>query len=220
MTYISRVNTHLYKYHKIKQMDFQTIKTNTNTTNTTNTKHPFGYIFCDGACSGNGKKGGGTGGWSWAFWHGPNLSNIQGEPAYCKISPLPPSPPAPVHTNQRAELTALLEAVRWVGTATNADANVTIFSDSMYAINCASVWGPGWKRRKWTKPTPGPIQNLDLIQPLVDLYDTVKDRVCLQHVRGHQTVVTPQAYGNSWVDGGAVAGAGGLRLERLGLDVS
>jgi ribonuclease HI len=43
---------------------------------------------------------------------------------------------------------------------------VQIWSDSQYSINCASVWGPNWKKAGWKKQG-GPIQHLDLIQPLV-----------------------------------------------------
>jgi ribonuclease HI len=90
---------------------------------------------------------------------------------------------------------ALLEAIRY-------GVDATIYTDSMYAINCTSVWGPGWKRKGWKRDSGEPLQNLDLIQPLVELWD--KKRWPLRHVRGHQTGSSPEAYGNNWVDRAAV----------------
>ncbi len=98
-------------------------------------------------------------------------------------------------TNQRAELMALLEAIRH-------GVDATIYTDSMYAINCTSVWGPSWKRKGWKRDSGEPLQNLDLIQPLVALWD--KSRWPLRHVKGHQTGSSPEAYGNNWVDRAAV----------------
>lgn len=59
-----------------------------------------------------------------------------------------------------------------------------------------------------------PVQNLDLIQPLVDLWGLM--RVPLVHVRGHQTGDGPESWGNNWVDRMAVAGAEGrgTRFDR------
>lgn len=143
-------------------------------------------IFCDGACRGNGTRSA-VAGWAWALW--PN--GVKGEPAVARGAKLT----AGAATNQRAELMALLEAIRH-------GVNATIYTDSMYAINCTSVWGPGWKRKGWKRDSGEPLQNLDIIQPLVALWD--KTRWPLRHVRGHQTGSSPEAYGNNWVDRAAV----------------
>jgi hypothetical protein len=59
-----------------------------------------------------------------------------------------------------------------------------------------------------------PVQNLDLIQPLVELWGLM--RVPLIHVRGHQTGDGPESWGNNWVDRMAVAAAEGrpARFDR------
>lgn len=152
-------------------------------------------IFCDGACKGNGQKGA-IAGWAFAYW--PSL--IRGEPASSACSPIT------IATNQRAELTALLESLKY----SQGLGSVKIYSDSMYSINCASVWGPAWKRKDWTRGSGEPLQNLDLIKPLVDLYTSLKGRVTLQHVKGHQTSAIPEAFGNNWVDRLAVEASLGL----------
>ena len=159
-------------------------------------------IYCDGACRGNGKAGA-IGGWAWAYWPGA----AGGEPLAGGADRLR-SPPAA--TNQRAELRAMLEALQWWG-AHGDGGPVRIFSDSQYAINCASVWGPGWKRRGWMRSVGEPVQNLDLIQPLVDLWGFM--RIPLVHVRGHQTGDGPEAWGNNWVDRMAVAASDGSTVQ-------
>ena len=177
-------------------------------------------LFCDGACSGNGKKGA-SGGWAWAVWVSEAIGATR---ATGRIHGLPDTWAAGklattmgVATNQRAELTALLEALTWIKDYPHLSA--IIYSDSKYAINCTSVWGAGWKRKGWTRPT-GPLQNLDLIQPLVELWESVKAHVKLEHVAGHQTGSSPTAYGNNWVDRAAVEGAQGIEhdAECLNLD--
>ena len=159
-------------------------------------------IFCDGACSGNGRKGA-VGGWGWAYWP---LSGVRGAPEVAAADRLdvPPGLPA---TNQRAELTALLKVLRWL--SAYSVPSVNIYTDSMYTINCTSVWGPAWKKAGWKRKTGEPLLNLDLIIPLVELW---RPAWALHHVRGHQTNSSPEAYGNNWVDQAAVAGAEGRVL--------
>jgi ribonuclease HI len=120
-----------------------------------------------------------------------------------KVTPHEPA------TNQRAELTALLEALRWC--SGYGMRSLTIYTDSMYALNCASVWGPSWKRKGWKRSSGEPLQNLDLIKPLVDIWKPIWE---LKHVRGHQTGSSPEAFGNNWVDKAAVEGAQGFVLNK------
>lgn len=98
---------------------------------------------------------------------------------------------------------ALLAALRWWRDVGGGGA-ITVYTDSMYAINCTSKWGPAWKRRGWKRDSGEPLLNLDLIRPLVDMW---VPRWRLQHVRGHQTGAGPEVWGNNWVDKAAVAGS-------------
>jgi len=157
-------------------------------------------IFCDGACRGNGRAGA-KGGWAWAAWR---QGAVGGAPLATGSAALPIGPKGESPTNQRAELLALLEALRWLVASKLSGA--TIYTDSMYAINCTSKWGPAWRRRGWKRDSGEPLQNLDLIQPLVAIWST---RWVLQHVAGHQTGSGWQAYGNNWVDRAAVVAATG-----------
>jgi len=154
-------------------------------------------IFCDGACSGNGTARA-YGGWAWAYWPGA----ARGEPtAYGAQKLAAIGVPS---TNQRAELTALLEAIRFA--LGRKGESVTIYTDSMYAINCTSKWGPSWAKKGWTRGSGEPLQNLDLVKQLVALW---RPSITLTHVRGHQTGSGPAVHGNNWVDRAAVAAAKG-----------
>ena len=68
-------------------------------------------------------------------------------------------------TNNRMELTALIEAYR----ALPEDAEVTVFSDSQLCVNTITTWAPGWERNGW-KRKGSPLKNLDLVKPLLELY--------------------------------------------------
>lgn len=158
-------------------------------------------IFCDGACRGNGQRGA-VGGWAWAYWNGV----ASGEPVVWAAQKLA-TPPGQAATNQRAELTALLESLRWWQNVGGGGGAITVYTDSQYAINCTSKWGPTWRRAGWKRPGGEPLQNLDLIVPLVEIW---KPKWKLQHVRGHQVGNTPEVWGNNWVDRAAVSGSQGM----------
>lgn len=82
-------------------------------------------------------------------------------------------------TNNRMELTALIEAYR----ALPEDAAVTVFSDSQLCVNTITVWAPGWEKKGWTRKG-APLKNLDLVKELLELYRAHPD--CpLEWVRAH-----------------------------------
>ena len=68
-------------------------------------------------------------------------------------------------TNNRMELTALIEAYR----ALPEDARVTVHSDSRLCIDTITKWAPGWERKGW-KRKGEPLKNLDLVKELLALY--------------------------------------------------
>lgn len=70
----------------------------------------------------------------------------------------------PNTTNNRMELTALIEGVALVpkGTPT------TLYSDSNLCIQTINEWASGWERNGWKRKS-GPIKNLDLVQALYAL---------------------------------------------------
>jgi ribonuclease HI len=118
-------------------------------------------VYTDGACLGNP----GPGGWGWA--HGTEHYASGAEPKT---------------TNQRMELTAVLEALRAF------PGRVEVVSDSTYVVNCfRDRWWQGWRRRGWRNSKGQLVANRDLWEPLVaEVVDLRGDQeVVFRWVKGH-----------------------------------
>ena len=116
-------------------------------------------VYTDGACSGNP----GPGGWAWATVGGRQDSG--GDPDT---------------TNQRMELTAVLEALKAL------DGPVTVYSDSTYVVNCYNDrWYEGWLARNWRNSQKKPVANRDLWEPLVEIFTSRSDELAFVWVKGH-----------------------------------
>ena len=119
-------------------------------------------VYTDGACRGNP----GPGGWAWAVPGGPYASGAD-----------------PRTTNQRMEITAVLEALRTL--VPEDPARVDVVSDSTYVVKCfTDRWWEGWLKRDWKNSQRKPVANRDLWEPLIELYRARGD-VSLRWVKGH-----------------------------------
>lgn len=124
-------------------------------------------VYADGACSGNP----GPGGWAWAVAPDGARNDSGGE----------------VHTtNQRMELTAVLQALRTLGDdAECAGVAVLVVSDSQYVVNCfRDRWWEGWLARGWRNSQRQPVANRDLWEPLIEIVRT-RGNVGFRWVKGH-----------------------------------
>ena len=85
----------------------------------------------------------------------------------------------PDTTNNRMELTALIEAFKILPP----DEAVDVYSDSELCVNTITKWAAAWEKRGW-KRKDGPIKNLDLVQRL---YGLAQERplVKLQWIKAH-----------------------------------
>lgn len=83
----------------------------------------------------------------------------------------------PRTTNIRMEGLAMIAAIKYAGAE-----ECEIHSDSEFWINVLTKWAENWKANGWIKKS-GPIQNLDIVQELYELYTT--HSVKLIWVRGH-----------------------------------
>lgn len=114
-------------------------------------------------------------------------------------------PPFP-QTNQYAELAAFQRAFHDIRTQHTPHTTVTIYSDSAYAIQCISMWGPTWKSQGWKRKTGSggkPLEHLDVIRPLVDYWIDNKERIVLKHIAAHQSAAKSVLYpysGNALAD--------------------
>lgn len=86
-----------------------------------------------------------------------------------------------VPTNQRAELTAIILALeialqrdRQLGIQATLD--ITIESDSKYAIGCMTTWIKKWKRNNWTNAAGREVANQDLLEEASELEQAILDQ--------------------------------------------
>ncbi len=120
-------------------------------------------VYTDGACSGNP----GPGGWAWAVPHGRWASGAVART-----------------TNQRMELTAVLEALRALP-GHGVSGPLAVHSDSTYVVHCfRDRWWEGWLRRGWLNAKKEPVANRDLWEPLIELVRARGD-VTFTWVKGH-----------------------------------
>ena len=131
------------------------------------------HIFTDGACTNNGRRSANA---AWAF------IAVAGSGYSILNRGSGPIPKSQQQTNQRAELMALLMGLE---AAEKYPGSIKIWSDSQYSINCASVWGPSWRKKGWVKQG-GPIQHLDLIKQLVEKTTQMGHRLEYKWLKGHK----------------------------------
>lgn len=181
----------LAKFHKNKNQ----VKSKQSTPSPQSTTDTL-TIYCDGACQGNpGKAGSGL-----AIY----ADNAKPTLLYGEYNPK--------GTNNTAELGALYQALQIASDSTATQ--TIIYCDSKYSIDCITNWAYGWKRKGWVKKG-GEIKNLEIIQVAHALYDEIKDRVIVKHVKGHAGVE-----GNELADRMAIYAIGSQSQEYQEYDYS
>ncbi len=118
-------------------------------------------IHTDGACKGNP----GPGGWGALLEYGGVEKELFGG--------------APETTNNRMELTAVIEALR----ALKRGCDVRIVTDSQYVQKGVESWMSNWKRKNWKTSAGKPVANRDLWEALDQ--ELQSHRVAWEWVRGH-----------------------------------
>jgi len=119
-------------------------------------------------------------------------------------------------TNNRMELTATIEALRYVG---ELDEEITLYTDSSYAINGITKWVDGWQANNWLKKDKAEVLNRKLWGGLITV--TESKHIEWVHVSGHSGMV-----GNERADGIATSFAEGKTpklykgpVEEYGFDI-
>ena len=148
-------------------------------------------VFTDGACQGNGKKGARA---SYAFWFPENK----------ELSNAAVVPEDQQQTNNRGELLAITEAVRSCSiNLTPSEIELEIYTDSMYSINCLTVWLPGWIAKGWKTSSNGNVSHRDLIEETSNLLVKFKSHK-FTHVEAHTGKQDDLSINNDIVDKMAV----------------
>lgn len=119
-------------------------------------------LYTDGACSGNP----GVGGWGAVLIYKEVEKRMSGAEAST--------------TNNRMELLAIIRGLE----ALNCPCEVTVYSDSAYAVNSFNMgWVYEWEKNGWQKADNKPVLNVDLWQRLLSLLKT--HAVTFVKVKGH-----------------------------------
>ncbi len=121
-------------------------------------------IYTDGACRGNP----GPGGWGVVLRYQGNLKTLNGFD--------------PETTNNRMELTAVIEALR----ALSRSCDIELHTDSKYVMQGVSEWLSNWKRNGWKTAAKKPVKNIDLWQQLDD--EVTRHQIDWNWVKGHSGV--------------------------------
>ncbi len=118
-------------------------------------------MWTDGACKGNP----GPGGWGAFLRFGAHERDLFGGEAST--------------TNNRMELTAVIEALRTL----NRPCDVVLHVDSTYVMKGVTEWMRGWKRNGWITSTRQPVKNADLWRELEA--ELEQHTVTWRWVKGH-----------------------------------
>ena len=131
------------------------------------TEGPLDGVFTDGAAHPNP----GAGGWGAVYVTDGNIvSERWGD--------------EPDTTNNRMELTALIEGTKLVPAGTSA----VLWTDSQLCVKTITQWAPGWEARGWRKKT-GDVKNLELVKELYALLGQ-RPELELRWIKAHS--------GNRW----------------------
>jgi ribonuclease HI len=85
----------------------------------------------------------------------------------------------PASTNNRMELTAVIEALEWLLPERSPIESVEVISDAQYVVRGITEWRAGWERRDWRK-----VKNVNLWMRLCSVVDG-HGEVGFRWVRGH-----------------------------------
>ncbi|KAK4698018.1 ribonuclease HI, partial [Lecanoromycetidae sp. Uapishka_2] len=127
-------------------------------------------IYTDGSSLGNGTAGAFAG---VGVYFGPN-------------NPLNVSEtlPGTRHTNQRAELSAILRALE----IAPRNRDVVIITDSKYAIDCVTNWFMGWRKNNWKTAAGKAVENRDIVENVlskIEEREKLRARTKFEWIKGH-----------------------------------
>jgi ribonuclease HI len=143
-------------------------------------------IYCDGACTANGRKGAKAG-------YGGLLVKSDGTEETVSEA----LAPTESQTNQRAELRGL----QWAfGKAMSLPEGADIYTDSEYGMKCFTEWGAGWATRGWRKSDGKDVLHQDILKPMWDTWKRRGTQIRLYHVSAHTGKGDMHSKGNARAD--------------------
>jgi ribonuclease HI len=143
-------------------------------------------VFTDGACTNNGKSKARA---AWAVWF----------PDHESISAADFVPADENQTNQRAELTAIRNAVKIVEKNFSNDTDLHIYTDSQYSQDCLTKWLPAWVSNDWKTRQGKPVCHRDLIEETANMLSIFKSYTII-HVEAHTGGIDYNSKNNAIAD--------------------
>lgn len=126
-------------------------------------------IYTDGSCFKNGK--GGPGGWAAV------ISKDTETPIQISGGEQPT-------TNNRMEMKAVVESLKYVDALVDNKELIEVYSDSAYIVNCfRDGWWKKWCNNGWINSAGKPVENKDLWEAMLKI--TSKKNVEFKKVKGH-----------------------------------
>jgi len=122
-------------------------------------------IYTDGGCTGNP----GPGGWAAVILTDDKEFRLSGG--------------APATTNNQMELTAVIQALKFILANGMGRNNIEIHTDSQYVQKGITEWVAGWIRKGWITSSKQPVKNREFWQELKGLDDELKPS--WNWVKGH-----------------------------------
>ncbi|KAF5228024.1 hypothetical protein FAUST_11377 [Fusarium austroamericanum] len=120
-------------------------------------------IYTDGACINNGQSDPQAG---WAFSFRPHKSDAKGY-ASGRLEHEGPFGDGHQQTSNRAELRAVIGALRFRNWKAEGFARLVLATDSEYVVKGATEWVDGWLARNWRTSARAPVKNRDLWETLL-----------------------------------------------------
>lgn len=141
---------------------------------------PDYFVYTDGACSNNGYDNAKAG-----------IGIFFGENDPRNVSQL-------VHgkqSNNTAELTAIINTWPIIKQDIFNNKKITIVSDSIYAIRCATSYGEKCDKNLWKKDIP----NKELVKTIYDIYKN-NNNIDFMHIKAHTNKNDIHSIGNNAAD--------------------
>lgn len=128
--------------------------------------NPDTVLYTDGGCHGNP----GPGGWAWRAVD--DSGRVIGERSGFE----------PATTNNRMELSAVIDALRWARETRPGEA-ITIRTDSQYVRQGITDWIRRWRTNGWRTAAKKPVKNAELWRALDEINAAVTPQ--WEWVKGH-----------------------------------
>ncbi|EKJ68917.1 hypothetical protein FPSE_10894 [Fusarium pseudograminearum CS3096] len=142
-------------------------------------------LYTDGSCLNNGQSDA-RGGWSVSF--GTDDPHLGSSAVSGRLEEMGPFGDREKATSNRAELRAVIAALRLSDWKKEGFTSVVIATDSTYVLSGATKWAKAWVSNRWRLHDGTPVKNKDLWELLlgeVERWDNEGVEVCLLNIPRH-----------------------------------